>query len=152
MKFYTYIFAFVMTLSIVSCGDSAEDIYEEDRAEIVTYLEDNNLMDKAVESSTGFFYIVDAPGNAGKIPGLNSSVTCKYRGFYPDGEDFDSSESATFVLGNTIEGWRQGIPLIGEGGSIQLFIPSSLGYGRSGRGGIPGNQVLFFEVDLLKVE
>jgi len=151
MRIYTFIFAIIVATSLMSCGESDEDIYNDDRMEIVNYLESNDLIDDAVEASTGFFYIIDTPGNPGKKPGLNSSVTCGYRGFYPNGENFDSSEDATFTLGNTIEGWRQGIPLIGEGGSIQLFIPSNLGYGRSGRGGIPGNQVLFFEVDLLKV-
>ena len=64
---------------------------------------------------------------------------------------FDENENITFILGNTIEGWRQGIRLIGEGGSIRLYIPSVLGYGSQGVNSIPKNQVLFFDVDLLKV-
>ena len=152
MKFYSYIFTLIIGFVFMSCGDSAEEIFEEDRAEIITYLEDNNLIDDAIESSTGFFYIIDDAGNQGIVQGLNNTVTCNYKGFFPDGEVFDENDNIAFTLGNTIEGWRQGIPLIGKGGSIQLFIPSVLGYGRAGTSGIPANQVIFFEVDLLDVE
>lgn len=151
MKIYTYLFAFLLSASIISCGPSDEEILAEDTAEIVSYLEDNNLLSQAEVSSTGFYYIIDAAGNPGVVADLNSQVTCNYKGFYPDGEVFDENDDIAFTLGNTIEGWRQGIRLIGEGGSIQLFLPSGLCYGKSGQGSIPGNQVLFFEVDLLKV-
>jgi FKBP-type peptidyl-prolyl cis-trans isomerase FkpA len=152
MKIYTYLFFFIFVFGLISCGPTQEEILAEDLAEITDYLSENGLLDDAILSSTDFYYIIDAEGNPGKVPSLNSLVTCNYRGFYPNGEEFDASDGAEFVLGNTVEGWRQGIPLIGEGGSIQLFLPSYLCYGTSGRGSIPGNQVLFFEVDLLKVE
>ena len=41
--------------------------------------------------------------------------------------------------------------LIGEGGKIQLAIPSELGYGEFGTRGIEPNSVLLFDVDLNKV-
>ena len=152
MKIFTYLIAFVFVSTLFSCGPSQENILEEDKIEILNYLEENGLQESALETSTEFFYIIDEPGNLGKVPSLNSEITCNYRGFYPNGEVFDANDDISFILGNTIEGWRQGIPLVGEGGSIQLFLPSYLCYGPAGRGAIPGNQVLFFEVDLLKVE
>lgn len=152
MKIFTYLFAFVFAATLFSCGPSTAEILEEDLAEITDYLEENGLLESADQTSTDFYYIIDNEGNPGKVPTLNSNITCNYRGFYPDGEVFDENDDVSFILGNTIEGWRQGIPLVGEGGSIQLFLPSNLCYGPSGRGTIPANQVLFFEVDLLKVE
>jgi FKBP-type peptidyl-prolyl cis-trans isomerase FkpA len=42
--------------------------------------------------------------------------------------------------------------LVGEGGMIELEIPSDLGYGARGAGGvIPGNATLHFLVELIKV-
>ncbi len=152
MKLIPQLFVLLFAFSLFSCGKSDEEILMEDLLEIETYLEENNLMSQAVKSSTDFYYIIDEEGNPGVVPSLNSFVTCNYKGFYPNGDVFDENDDASFTLGNTIEGWRQGIPLIGQGGSIQLFLPSYLCYGKSGRGDIPGNQVLFFEVDLLKVE
>lgn len=146
-----YLFLFLGAFTILSCGPSTAEIFEEDTNEIITYLEENNLIDIAQKTSTGFYYIIDQAGDQNNKPNLNSTITCAYKGFFPDGEVFDESDDATFVLGGTIEGWKQGIPLVGENGSIRLYIPSALCYGKSGRGSIPGNQVLFFEVDLIKV-
>lgn len=144
-------FGLLLSLSLTSCGKSAEEIFEDDTAEIIEFLEENNLLDQAQVTTTGIYYIVDAPGNQDKKPNLNNNVTCNYKGSFPNGEVFDENENITFILGNTIEGWRQGIRLIGEGGSIRLYIPSVLGYGSQGVNSIPKNQVLFFDVDLLKV-
>ena len=152
MKIYNYLFALILVTTLVSCGRSTAEILEANQLEIEEYLEENGLLDQAQLTSTGFYYIIDEPGDPNLTPSLNSLITCAYNGFYPDGEVFDAHPEDTFVLGKTIEGWRQGIPLIGEGGSVQLFIPSFLGYGTAGRGSIPGNQVLIFEVDLLDVQ
>lgn len=140
-----------LVLALSSCGKSDEEIFEEDTAEIIEYLESNALLDDALVTSTGIYYIISAPGNQDKKPNLNNNVRCNYKGYYPSGVIFDENDNVSFILGNTIEGWRQGIRLIGEGGSIQLFIPSSLGYGRDGNNSIPKNQVLIFDVDLLEV-
>ena len=75
------------------------------------------------------------------------------------GEKFWSSydgpgEPLTFVLGagRMIQGWDIGLPgtLIGE--TRELTIPAEYGYGESGRGPIPPNATLLFEVELLSAE
>ncbi|MDA9774645.1 FKBP-type peptidyl-prolyl cis-trans isomerase, partial [Saprospiraceae bacterium] len=110
----------------------------------------NNLLASAQVTASGIYYIIEEPGNTVR-PGLNDVVKCNYKGYYPNEDVFDSNQNSSFTLGATIEGWRQGIPLIGEGGSVRLFIPSVLAYGKAGRGDIPRNQELFFDVDLIKV-
>lgn len=136
---------------VFACSKSEEEIFQEDTTEIIDYLTKNNLIDQAFITSTGIYYIIENPGNIDKLPNLNSSITCAYKGYFPSGGIFDESASATFILGQTIEGWRQGIRLIGEGGSIRLFIPSALCYGKEGSGTIGSNEILFFDVDLLKI-
>lgn len=86
-------------------------------------------------------------------------VTVNYSGTLTDGTKFDSSydrnQPFSFNLGagEVIEGWDLGVAGMKVGGKRKLTIPSDLGYGSAGAGGvIPPNATLIFEVDLLGVE
>ncbi|MEM7163597.1 MAG: FKBP-type peptidyl-prolyl cis-trans isomerase [Bacteroidota bacterium] len=124
---------------------------EEDRQIILDYIANNNL--NAVEGNEGLFYVIENPGS-GDQPGINSTVTVDYRGYFTDGSTFDQSGAggATFPLTGVIRGWQIGIPLFKEGGTGKLLIPSALGYGENGTGGIPGNTVILFDIDLIDVQ
>jgi len=78
---------------------------------------------------------------------------------HADGSEFDSSiprgQPFTFPLGagRVIKGWDQGLVGMCEGEKRKLIIPPQLGYGASGSPPkIPGDSVLVFEVELLKIE
>ncbi len=66
----------------------------------------------------------------------------------------DTGDRLTFTLGagQMIRGWDNGLPgmLIGE--TRELTIPPELAYGESGRGPIPPNATLVFEVELFSAE
>ena len=104
----------------------------------------------ATKHNSGLYYEVVNPGS-GSNPTVNSKVTVAYVGQFLDGKTFDQSASFSYQLAGLIEGWKIGIPLIKKGGKIKLIIPSSLAYGCNDTQGIPGNSVLYFEVDLLDV-
>jgi FKBP-type peptidyl-prolyl cis-trans isomerase len=90
-------------------------------------------------------------------PGKKVSV--HYTGWLTDGKEFDSSKKSgkpfEFQLGGgqVIQGWDRGVVGMKVGGKRKLTIPSQLGYGERGAGGvIPPNATLVFEIELLKVE
>jgi peptidylprolyl isomerase len=74
------------------------------------------------------------------------------------GEQFDASwdrnEPFVFPLGagHVIQGWDRGVVGMKVGGRRRLVIPSHLGYGERGAGGViaPG-ETLIFVVDLLEL-
>ncbi len=85
------------------------------------------------------------------------TVEVHYTGWLSDGKKFDSSldrkEPFSFKLGagNVIPGWDEGVVGMKVGGKRKLIRPSNLGYGVSGKGEIPPNAELTFEVELLGV-
>jgi peptidylprolyl isomerase len=74
------------------------------------------------------------------------------------GKKFDSSldrkQAFQFPLGagRVIRGWDEGVAGMKVGGKRTLYIPSALGYGAQGAGGvIPPHANLIFDVELLGV-
>lgn len=101
----------------------------------------------------------DLAVGSGKMaePGMNVSV--HYTGWLTDGTKFDSSvdRGTPFVFqlgaGQVIRGWDEGVKGMRIGGKRKLTIPSDLGYGAAGAGGvIPPNATLVFDVELLDVK
>ena len=93
----------------------------------------------------------------GANPKATDAVKVNYHGWLDGGKVFDSSyqrgEAIEFGLNQVIPGWTEGMQLVGEGGMIELVIPSNLGYGPRGTPGgpIPPNATLHFLVELLDV-
>ncbi len=122
--------------------------------EIEAYLSENNIEAQVHES--GLRYVINEPGD-GNTATLCDQITVRYEGrLMSDGSVFDDSDGKNVAfplpLSRLIIGWQVGIPLIEEGGSITLYVPSSYGYGSRGAGDdIPPNSNLIFEVSLAKV-
>jgi FKBP-type peptidyl-prolyl cis-trans isomerase FkpA len=103
--------------------------------------------------------IEDTTVGTGTVAEAGKTVTVQYTGWLTNGTKFDSSKDHgqpfTFQLGagQVINGWDQGVVGMKVGGVRKLTIPPSLGYGASGagRGVIPPNATLVFEVELLGV-
>lgn len=125
---------------------------ESEEAAMVNYAASISI--PAIKHSSGMYYYIENQGNA-TMPTLNSNLKANYIGKLLNGTVFDQTTTttgpATFALGGVIFGWQLGLPLIGEGGIIHLFIPSSLAYGCSDNGPIPAYSVLYFRVELVDV-
>jgi FKBP-type peptidyl-prolyl cis-trans isomerase FkpA len=124
---------------------------DSERAQMEAYATANGIA--ATSHSSGVYYEITNPGNSIK-PSLSSTIFVNYVGKRMDGTQFDAGTTPAggWVLSGLIQGWHIGLPLIGEGGSIKLIIPSSLAYGCEGVGPIAGNSVLFFDITLTDVQ
>jgi peptidylprolyl isomerase len=110
-------------------------------------------------SGLGF---VDATEGEGPCPERGQTCVMHYTGWLSDagtpGKKFDSSVdrgqpfSFTLAVGQVIKGWDEGVATMKKGGRRTLHIPSALGYGTRGAGGvIPPGADLIFEVELLDI-
>lgn len=105
----------------------------------------------------GVQYEVLAKGT-GRTPTPGDQVKVNYKGTLPDGTVFDSSEMhggpQTFpVGGGIIKGWADTLEAMKEGDKWRIYVPPALAYGARGAPPqIPPNQILIFDIELVKVE
>lgn len=128
----------------------------------------------AQKTASGLQYAIYEKGK-GKKPANGSTVYVQYAGFFENGELFDSCKEDVskafgkfdqnradakaytpfpFQYGNKtglIPGFLEGLEKLNFGDKAVLFIPSQLGYGEAGAGGIiPPNSNLIFEIEILE--
>jgi peptidylprolyl isomerase len=87
---------------------------------------------------------------------MGDRIAVHYTGTLTDGTKFDSSRDRgqpfEFTVGTgVIDGWNQGIVGMKKGGRRTLVIPPSLGYGASGKGKIPPNATLNFDIEVVEI-
>jgi FKBP-type peptidyl-prolyl cis-trans isomerase FkpA len=113
-----------------------------------TILDNQNVT--YTEDSRGFFYEIKKLED-GEKPDVCSTVRVKYELRLMNGNIIESTPDVTFQLGSLILGWQMGIPLIGKGSSIILYLPPALAYGDQSSANLPANSNLIFEIELLDV-
>ena len=119
-------------------------------------------------------YFVFEKGNGGK-PKQGDKINVAYAGYFEDGRLFDTSLENIAVKYNKLDarrkaanqyipipfeygqkvglipGFIEGIEQLSIGDKAYIFIPSHLGYGEQGAGGvIPPNTNLIFELHISK--
>jgi FKBP-type peptidyl-prolyl cis-trans isomerase FkpA len=160
-------------LSACSKANSSADIVAaqlvKDDQLISKYLTANNIKASVIDSagvSTGIYYTVDSAGVANTLYTNSTTVTVSYTGWLMQtdgtrGPSIGTSEipgqstqfNPAFVLGSVIRGWQLGIPEVGIGGAVTLFLPSKYGYGPFDQPniGVPANSVLIFHIIVYNV-
>ena len=119
------------------------------------FLAKNKTNEGVQETESGLQYKIENPGNDVRAT-VKDTVEVHYKGTLLDGKVFDSSydrgETVKFPLNRVIQGWTEGMQLVGEGGKITLWVPFNLGYGPNAMSDdLPGYSTLVFEVELIKV-
>lgn len=150
---------FISVLAMASCKKRESNcpydpcLFKAPAAEVLqveNYLTNKNIT-TAIKHCSGMYYQIENPGT-GAHPTVCSSISIIYKGNLVNGNVFDQTNTPVSLnLFQLIEGWKNGLPLLKEGGKIFLFVPPSLGYGSSDYGAIPGNSVLIFEITLVDV-
>jgi len=116
------------------------------------WLKKNKLDPNVKVTPSGLQYKVVYQGwYLNRKPNANSNVRVKYTGKLIDGSTFDSSNEAVFNLAGVIEGWREGITKMNDGGNYILYIPSTLAYDTATTNvKIPPHSTLIFDIDLME--
>ena len=155
---------FSFCVFLLSCNKSSDDpgctfiaptvvVPASEIASLQAWVNANQAM--AIYHPGGFYYQIITAGTGTVTPTVCSKVTVTYRGRLTNGFQFTSpaeeTNPTTFTLGQLIAGWQLGIPLITKGGTINLYLPPSLGYGANATSTIPANSILLFTVNLGEV-
>ncbi|WP_338733365.1 peptidylprolyl isomerase [Mangrovimonas cancribranchiae] len=162
----------IETLEIVRVGEAAENFHAIEAFRTFEGAREKRIaeeqaareaeLDKLAagfkKTDSGLRYQIIQQGE-GKQPEKGSTVKVHYKGQLADGTVFDSSYKRNQPLefavgvGQVISGWDEGIGLLNVGSKARLVIPSDLGYGSRGAGGvIPPNATLVFDVELMDVK
>jgi peptidylprolyl isomerase len=98
---------------------------------------------------------VDVQVGTGELAAPHKWFKVNYTGYLTDGTKFDSSldrnEPLVLHYGEhqVIPGWDTGFDGMRVGGKRRLFIPYQLAYGPQGKGPIPANSELIFDIELV---
>jgi len=86
----------------------------------------------AKKSKSGLAWRVLKEGSGTERPTATSKVFVNYAGWRTDGKMFDTSlalgKPASFVLGESMPGWQEGIQMMVVGETRRLWIPENLAY------------------------
>ena len=110
-----------------------------------------------ITTASGLKY-EDTVEGEGETAKMGQTVRVHYTGVLTDGVKFDSSKDRNQpfefqIGGQVIAGWNEGVQGMKVGGTRKLTIPSDLGYGSRGAGGvIPPNATLLFDIELLEIK
>ena len=110
-------------------------------------------------TGSGVTYTVTAVGDQERIPATDRdsvALRCVIR--TADGRDVYSSyergDTLRTTLGGLLKGMKESVKLVGRGGKINAWIPSSAAYGTEGDKelGIQPNTTLYYEIELVDVD
>lgn len=125
------------------------------KQEMQTFFDDNALQPHVISTPSGLQYKVLRRGY-GRAPAAADKVVIDYRGFLPDGTEFDNSyreiEPSTFAVNELTPGLKEALLQMEEGAQWELYIPPSLTHkGGARKRGITGYEPHFYVVELISV-
>jgi FKBP-type peptidyl-prolyl cis-trans isomerase len=144
---------------LCGCGEAAPDQSHlpPERRVATRYAAELRVDLAAMEPRPTGLYTLDVVTGDGLRADSGDVALVHYTGWLPSGVEFDTSRDGNPLevalgYGRVIAGWDQGVVGMKVGGRRRLIVPPALGYGSQGRGRIPSNSTLVFDVELLEVE
>lgn len=127
----------------------------QNRAETEAFLTKNRSKSDVIETPSGLQYTVKDPGD-GKSPDEWSTVEVNQRILLVDGtvikDTYHGTETDTFTMEEAIDGLKEGLPLMKEGGKFRFVVPPDLAWGKRGAGDKIGPYAtLIFDIRLERV-
>lgn len=161
-----------LMFTLASCGEDASSFdaaslkaqrlanpatqAERDKNQILDYAIQHQIPVKA--SPSGLYYHIAEPGT-GEAFAKESVATLHYtvRRLHDGFETMSTRKNNKpyeYMLGNNlIEGFKEAIPMLKQGGKGTFLIPSALAHGPRGAGNYyPPNTVLIYEVEVIQLE
>ena len=139
---------FVAVAGAFACGDDPVMVELDENGFAVSLNVDLSAM---TETPSGLLWQDFVVGTGAQVV-TGAAVVANYSGWLKNGSLFDSGQFPfTVGEGTVIAGWDEGFLGMLEGGTRRLIIPPTLGYGSAGRGSIPPNATLIFDVQLVSV-
>ncbi len=150
-------------------ADRAVELLAEEAKVIEAYAAEKGLSLQKTEN--GLYYIIETEGT-GEATTPGTTMYVNYAGYLLDGTLFDTSNPeiakannmfnegreygplpVNVGMGQVIPGWDEGLMLLKKGSKGKFLIPSPLGYGETGAGGMIGpNSILVFDVEVTDVQ
>lgn len=132
-----------------------DDTAPEASEDFVAWHTENGKRPEVTTTKSGLQYSVIQKGQDGPTPEGGQMVKVNYHGYFPSGDVFDSSyergQPIDFPANGVISGWVEALKGMQPCEARRLYVPGDLAYGSQGRGQIPANATLIFNVQLLEV-
>jgi cyclophilin family peptidyl-prolyl cis-trans isomerase len=111
---------------------------------------------KLIQTASGLVYVVSNFGDTTHVQ-KGDKISMHYIGMLFNNDKFDSSRDRNtpfdimFKEQSLIQGFQEGLSIVGKGGVVTLYIPYFLGYGQKGVSIIPPYSDLIFELEILDI-
>lgn len=108
------------------------------------------------QTESGLIYKMTKNGE-GETPVSGNKVALHYTGYLEDGTKFESSydRGTPFIFvyktQPILPAWEEAIAMMKAGGEMKVVLPPWLGFGPQGKGAIPPNAILEFDLVLVEV-
>lgn len=102
-----------------------------------------------VTQPSGLQYKIEHMGT-GPVAGLYDTVSCIYKGSYPNGAIFDSSlgEVVDLDVRSLVKGFAEALMTLPVGTVCKLYIPWQLAYGERGSDVVPSYSALVYDLEI----
>ena len=132
---------------------NADEQYKKDEELIKKWSDSTHI--SLTKHESGLYYKIVSEGSGTVAVDQTDTLTVLYTGkLLTDSIISRTTDTVgySFILSNSIPGWRNGLPLIKQGGQIRLLVPSAQAYKNYDVvAGVPKNAVLNFIIELKKV-
>lgn len=112
----------------------------------------NKVRPGVVTLPSGLQYKIESAGT-GPVAGRGDTVSCIYKGTFPNGVMFDSSRGVAVDLevDVLVDGFAEALMTLPAGTVCKLYIPWELAYGAKGSMDIPPYSALVFDLEIVAI-